>query len=306
MTPEMCYSILKNISDKDCLIMGFDPKKARPEDMIIKIFPVPPVQIRPAVKLDTIASETDDLTHKIADIIKTNERIKQNKSSGNENKFKNDVSYLLQYHIATYYDNETLSLPKSEQRNGKPIRSLRARLQGKEGRVRGNMMGKRVDLSARTVITSDPNIDINQVGVPMKMAMTLTYPEIVTLDNIEYLSQLVRNGPTKYPGANYVIETKVLEPGCEIRRITDLKYNKEIKIKPGFIVERHLITGDYVLFNRQPSLHKLSMMAHSAHIIKMPTLSTLRMSVSVTKPYNADFDGDKIFCRSHIKNVASP
>ena len=173
LTPNDCYNILKNISDTDCMVMGIDPTKTRPENMIHKVFPVPPVAVRPSVKADftsTVTSE-DDLTHKLADIIKDNLRIRRYKESLNEtnNKYGADYAQLLQYHVATYFNNETLSLPKAEQRN-KVIKCLSSRLKGKEGRIRGNLMGKRVDFSARTVITSDPSLEIDELGVPKKIA----------------------------------------------------------------------------------------------------------------------------------------
>jgi DNA-directed RNA polymerase II subunit RPB1 len=294
LTPDMCYDILRNISDKDCIVMGFDPKKSRPEDMIIKIFPVPPVPMRPSVKLGFLASATKDdhLTLKLADIVKTNQRLRKNKEAPGEagkNVQNNDISYLLQYHVATYYDNQTSSLPRAEQRNGEPVKSLSERLKGKEGHIRGNMMGKRVDMSGRTVITSDPNINVNEVGIPLKIAMNLTFPEIVMENNMDYLTQLVRNGWNKYPGANFVSQLTRNNNGTLTKTITHLKYNKyPIKLKIGDVVDRHLINGDIVLFNRQPSLHKLSMMGHIVHVLPIASLSTFRMNVSVTTPYNAD------------------
>jgi DNA-directed RNA polymerase II subunit RPB1 len=293
LSPDMCYDILRNISDADCVIMGFDPKKSRPEDMIIKIFPVPPVQMRPSVKLGFLASATKDdhLTLKLADIVKTNQRLRKNKEAPNEtgkNVHNNDISYLLQYHIATYFDNPP-GPNRAEQRNGEPIKSLSERLKGKEGHIRGNMMGKRVDMSGRTVITSDPNINVNEVGIPLKIAMNLTFPEIVMSNNIEHLTQLVRNGWNKYPGANFVTQTTRNKNGTVTKRVTHLKYNKyPIRLQPGDVIDRHLINGDIVLFNRQPSLHKLSMMGHIVHVLPLTNLSTFRMNVSVTTPYNAD------------------
>lgn len=114
-------------------------------------------------------------------------------------------------------------------------------------------MGKRVDFSARTVITGDPNIALDEVGVPFSIARNLTYPERVTPYNIAYLQELVKNGPNEYPGARYVVR----DSGDRI----DLRYNKksETLLDYGWIVERHLKDGDLVLFNRQPSLHKMSM-----------------------------------------------
>lgn len=154
-------------------------------------------------------------------------------------------------------------------------------------------MGKRVDQSGRTVITSDPNIGLNEVGIPLIIAKNLTYPEIVTEDNIAYLQKLVDNGIRRiYPGANYYIRNFIDKDGNETKNIFQLKYSKPQKIKIKDIVARHLVDNDIVLFNRQPSLHKLSMMAHKVHVIEDPSLLTFRVNVSVTDPYNADFDGD--------------
>ncbi|GMG56485.1 unnamed protein product [Ambrosiozyma monospora] len=193
---------------------------------------------------------------------------------------------LLQYHVATYMDNDIAGQPQALQKSGRPIKSIRARLKGKEGRLRGNLMGKRVDFSARTVISGDPNLDLDQVGVPKSIAKTLSYPEIVTPYNIQKLTELVRNGPNEHPGAKYVIR----DSGDRI----DLRFNKragDIQLQYGWKVERHLMDNDPVLFNRQPSLHKMSMMCHR---VKVMPYSTFRMNLSVTSPYNADFDGDEM------------
>lgn len=284
LTPDLVYDILKNISDTDCMIMGLDPKKSRPELMVHKIFPVPPVPVRPSVKADFIGSGTmeDDLTHKLADIIKANIRIAKHKESENAAKFGQDHLHLLQYHIATYQDSD-LNIPKSEQK-GKVTRSLGPRLKGKDGRIRGNLEGKRVDFSSRSVITSDPTISINQLGVPVKVAMNLTFPEVVTPQNIEWLSKLVRNGRDVYPGANFIFPISTLKLGQRVLPI-DLRFKKEkSELRFGDIVERHLINDDIVLLNRQPTLHKQSMMGHRVKIIDDPKLLTFRLNVAVTTP----------------------
>jgi DNA-directed RNA polymerase beta' subunit len=294
LTPSIVYEILKGISDQDCLIMGLDPVKSRPEEMIHKFFPIPPVAVRPSVRADFMASSMmeDDLTHKLADIIKANDRIAQHSESENASKFSQDHLHLLQYQVASYLDSDT-NIPKSEQK-GKITKSLGPRLKGKEGRIRGNLMGKRVDYSARTVITSDPTIEINQLGVPVKIAMNLTFPEVVTPNNIHTLAKLVRNGRDIYPGANFVFPASALERGQRVLPL-DLRFRKEkIELKYGDIVERHLMDGDIVLLNRQPTLHKQSMMGHAVKVINDPQLSTFRLSVAVTTPYNADFDGDEM------------
>lgn len=292
LTPEICFDILKNISDSDCMMMGMDPKKSRPEDMIHKIFPVSPVAIRPSAKVDFLESSTkeDDLTHKLADIVKRNVAIRKYKDSGNDimAKYGPDIIQLLQYHIYTNFDNESAAIPKSEQRNNKATKSLSSRLKGKEGRIRGNLEGKRVNFSARTVITSDPAIGINELRVPIKIATTITFPERVTPQNIDHLSELVKNGRQKYPGANFVFPLSNLEIGKRVLPF-DLRYRKEkVDLRYGDIVERHLVNGDIVLLNRQPTLHKLSMMGHRVKVIQDERLNTFGLSVAATVPYNAD------------------
>jgi DNA-directed RNA polymerase II subunit RPB1 len=295
LTPEICYNIFKNMSDKHCKMLGL---KSRPEHMIYKLFPVPPVAMRPSAKVDFMASSTmeDDLTHKLSDILKINIKMRRYKNSTMEStKFNMDHAFLLQYHCATYYDNETAGLPKSEQR-GKPSKSLASRLKGKEGRVRGNLMGKRVDYSARTVITGDPTINIDELRVPLKIAMILTFPEVVTPYNIDKLQELVKNGRDVYPGANFVFPLGSYDPNSDRKILPiDLRYRKEkVVLRFGDVVERHIVDGDSVLLNRQPTLHKLSMMGHKIKVINDPDLSTFGLCPNVTKPYNADFDGDEM------------
>ena len=301
ISPRECYNICRNISNDDAKILGFNPDVSRPEDLIISNFPIPPVAIRPTAKIDFLASSTmeDSLTLKIADIIKCNIRIRKLKDKQNIgsdlSSYSQDSHTLLQYHVATFYDNDKVSLPKSEfKTGGKPTKSISDRLKSKAGRVRANLMGKRVDFSARSVITSDPYIDIDQVGVPLKEAKNLTVPVEVTPNNIDYLTKLVKNGRDIYPGANRLHLIRFVN-GKLINQKIDLRYRKQsLKLNYGDIVERHIINGDRVLFNRQPTLHKPSMMGHRVHVLNRDDIHTFRMNVSVTKPYNADFDGDEM------------
>jgi DNA-directed RNA polymerase II subunit RPB1 len=295
LSPRDCYNILRNVSDNDCYLLGFNPKMQRPEDMIIKKFPIPPVTIRPTAKVDFMSAATmeDSLTLKISDIVTINKKVRQQmekETVSNElSNYVQDIINLLQLNVAVYFDNATITLPKSEfKTGGRTTKSISERIKGKAGRVRSNLMGKRVDFSARSVITSDPYINIDQVGVPKKIAMELTIPEEVTPYNIKYLTGLVKNGRDIYPGANFVLRVNYRDGKPEIQKI-DLKYRKKaIKLNFGDVVERHAVDGDHVLFNRQPTLHKPSMMGHQIQVIDNDDLNTFRMSVSVCKPYNAD------------------
>ncbi|EFC41754.1 RNA polymerase II [Naegleria gruberi] len=288
LTAERALQIFKRIPAEDLELLGFDKDNARPEWMILTCLPIPPPQVRPSVHHGSADRSEDDLTHKLADIIKANAAIQKNEKSGTPLHQMEEMVRMLQYHCATYVNNEYPGVPTATTKSGRPLKSIRQRLKGKEGRVRGNLMGKRVDFSARTVITADPNIDIDQVGVPRTVASNMTVPEIVTPFNFERLNELVTNGPLTYPGAKYVIR----EDGTRIDlRFASGKANDQIQLEYGYKVERHLQDGDVILFNRQPSLHKMSMMGHR---IKVMPYSTFRMNLSVTTPYNADFDGDEM------------
>ncbi|GJU14127.1 DNA-directed RNA polymerase II subunit 1 [Tanacetum coccineum] len=291
LSAERVLSLLKRISDDDCLLLGLDPKYARPDWMILQVLPIPPPPVRPSVMMDTSTRCEDDLTHQLATIIRHNENLRRQECNGAPAHVISEFSQLLQFHIAAYFDNELPGQPRATQRSGRPIKSICSRLKAKEGRIRGNLMGKRVDFSARTVITPDPTINIDELGVPWSIALNLTYPETVTPYNKERLEELVANGPHPPPGktgAKYIIR----DDGQRL----DLRYLKgdhhlELGYKACSFVERHLIDGDLVLFNRQPSLHKMSIMGHR---IKIMPHSTFRLNLSVTSPYNADFDGDEM------------
>ena len=266
--------------------MGFSPIWSRPEWMICQNLAIPPPAVRPSVQHDANQRSEDDLSHIIITIIKANNTLKKKIEEGDPAIIK-DWTSVLQYYIATMVDNKIPGCAPVAQRSGRTLKSIKERLVGKTGRVRGNLMGKRVDFSSRSVITPDARIGIQELGVPMKIAMNITFPEKVNERNIEYLTMLVmKNGANKYPGA------KTLEKKCG--NLISLKYvNTDIiQVEIGDIVHRHLKDGDPILFNRQPTLHRMSMMCHYVKI--MTEGDTFRMNVADTKPYNADFDGDEM------------
>jgi len=177
-TPEDIYKMLQKIPAEDLQIMGLNAEFARPDWMILTVLPVPPAAVRPSISIDGGAMRSeDDLTYKLAQILKTSAMVRRLESEGVPPTVVSEHFDLLQYHVATYMDNDIAGLPQDTQKSGRPVKAIRARLKGKEGRLRGNLMGKRVDFSARTVITGDPNLQLDQVGVPKSIAMTLTYPE---------------------------------------------------------------------------------------------------------------------------------
>ena len=277
---------LERIPDEDTAYLGMDSKSARPEWMVLTVLPVPPVTARPSITLESGQRSEDDLTHKLVDIIRINQRFMENRDAGAPQLIIEDLWELLQYHVSTYFDNDIAGVPPARHRSGRPLKTMAQRLKGKEGRFRGSLSGKRVNFSARTVISPDPDIDIGEVGVPEDIAKELTITVNVTERNRKLLSETVQRGKN-HPGANYVRRAD----GKKVK-VTDINYEtlaEELDI--GWKVERHLVDGDLVLFNRQPSLHRLSIMTHYVRV--MPG-KTFRLNPSVCPPYNADYDGDEM------------
>ena len=291
LTPEIILKTFRRISDDDVSFMGFSPVWSRPEWMICQVLPVPPPAMRPSVKHDAQQRSEDDLTHIYSNIIKYNRDLADKIASNASSNAIEGLSTQLQYFIAMIVNNKVKGADSLRQRSGRPLQCITGRLNSKNGRIRGNLMGKRVDFSARSVITGDPNLSIRQLGVPMKIAKNITKPITVNDRNRNFLMKLVQNGPEEYPGAK-ILERK---NGDNI----SLRYidTNSIKLENGDIVHRHMMDGDAVLFNRQPSLHRMSMMCHIVKIMKKG--DTFRMNVADTKPYNADFDGDK-FCPKQV------
>ena len=270
----------EKISDEDLKAAHF--KGGRPEWLILTLFPVPPVTMRPSITLETGERSEDDLTHKLADIVRINQSLKENIDIGAPDFILNDLWELLQYHISTFFDNELAGVPHARHRSGRPLKGLVQRLKAKEGRIRGNLLGKRVNFSARTVISPDPRISINEVGVPEVIAKELTVAEHVTELNLKQNKELIKDGKVNY----------VLRPdGRRIKITEDNRKDLIENLAAGWIVERQIRDGDICLFNRQPSLHRMSIMAHRIRI--MP-FRTFRIAPQVCPPYNADFDGDEM------------
>ncbi|MBS3761127.1 MAG: DNA-directed RNA polymerase subunit A', partial [Halodesulfurarchaeum sp.] len=277
----------EDISDEDLEVLGIDSEHSRPEWMILTVLPVPPVTTRPSITLDNGQRSEDDLTHKLVDIIRINQRFMENREAGAPQLIIEDLWELLQYHVTTFMDNEISGTPPARHRSGRPLKTLSQRLKGKEGRFRGSLSGKRVNFSSRTVISPDPTLSLNEVGVPDRVATEMTQTMVVNENNLERARRYVSNGPDTHPGANYVTR-----PDGRRVRVTE-KVSEELaeRVEAGWEVQRHLVDGDIVIFNRQPSLHRMSIMAHE--VVVMP-FKTFRLNTTVCPPYNADFDGDEM------------
>lgn len=325
LTPKEVRERLERIPDDDLRALNIDPGTCRPEWMVLTVLAVPPVTVRPSITLASSERSEDDLTHKLVDVLRINQRLRENRDSGAPQLIVEDLWDLLQYHVTTYFDNQTSGIPPARHRSGRPLKTLAQRLKGKEGRFRSNLSGKRVNFSARTVISPDPLLSINEVGVPIFAARELTVPVVVNQHNIEVMRRLVARGPLDQaplgpeeledavpedrlfecddipglrpgsfnpdspylPGVNYVIRSDERR----IRVTARNAYKVASELEPGYKIERQLIDGDVVLFNRQPSLHRMSMMGHRVRI--MPG-RTFRFNLCDCPPYNADFDGDEM------------
>ena len=287
ISPIEIRSRLEKIPDDDLEVFGINPNVARPEWMVFTVMPIPPVTMRPSITLESGERSEDDLTHKLGDIVRINQRLFENINAGAPEIIIEDLWDLLQYHVTTFFDNNVAQLPPARHRSGQPLKTITERIKSKEGRIRHNLAGKRTNFSARTVISPDPKLDLNEVGVPEIIALKLTVPERTTEWNMDYLKKFIEKGPGEYPGANYIIR-----PDGKKKKITDETKEQLLEeIQPGYIVERHLLDGDIAIFNRQPSLHRMSMMCHKVRVLPY---KTLRLNPAVCAPYNADFDGDEM------------
>ena len=301
--PEHIRERLEKIPDDDLAVVGFDKHAARPEWFVLMMLLVPPIPMRPSITLVTGERSEDDLTHKLSDIVRVNQRLIENINAGAPEIIIEDLWDLLQYHVTTYFDNKVAQVPPARHKTNRPLKTLAQRLAGKEGRIRYNLAGKRVNFCARSVITPDPSISVDEVGVPLLLATELTIPERVTEWNIDWLKKFIQSGDV-YPGAAYVVTLD-----NKRKKITeDTKEQILAELAPGWAVERNILNGDIVLFNRQPSLHRLSLMAHRVRVMGG---KTLRIHPASVVPYNADFDGDEMNlhvpqteeARSEAKNI---
>ncbi|NMA44192.1 MAG: DNA-directed RNA polymerase subunit A' [Candidatus Diapherotrites archaeon] len=283
--PTQIREWVEKIPEEHLRILGYDTTRIKPEWFIMTSLQVPPITIRPSITLDNGIKSEDDLTHKLVDIIRINQRLKDNIEAGAPQLIIEDLWDLLQYHVTTYFDNNTAGVPPAKHRSGRPLRTIIQRLKGKKGRFRYNLTGKRVNHAARTIIVPDPYIDLSELGIPEEAAKELTVPEFVTEWNLETVKKIVEKSDRP---------VYIIRPNGTRRKVTEENKEEIVKeIDIGYRIERNLKDGDIVLFNRQPSLHRMSMMAHTARI--MPG-KVFRMNPIVCPPYNADFDGDEMNC----------
>jgi DNA-directed RNA polymerase subunit A' len=272
---------LERITDHDLRQLGVS---IRPEWLVLTVLLVPPVNVRPSITLESGERSEDDLTHKLVDILRINQRLGENIDSGAPQLIIEDLWELLQYHVTTYFNNETSGIPPARHRSGRQLKTLFQRLKTKEGRFKYNLAGKRVNFSARTIISPNPGLSISTLGVPQSIADELTVPWNVNDWNIKEVKKFVQENPER---VSYTIA-----PDGKRRKITQLNLEEILKsIDIGWVIERKMKDGDIIIFNRQPSLHRVSMLSLKAKIIPG---NTFQFNDAIAVPFNADFDGDEM------------
>lgn len=268
--------ILNNISDEDAKLLGFE-NGSHPRDMIMEALAVIPPCARPYIIREGIVKE-DHLTNAYDEIIRDNFKY----NTVNDENRKHNIESDLYFHISHMIDNSDNKYCRSPTEK---ILGIKQRITKKEGLIRYNIMGKRVNFCGRSVLGPDSTLKFGEVAIPAAMAEKLTVPEMVHEKNLDYIRdlwnkrqithfQFTESGERFRADKNYerIIDGKVLEPYI------------------GFVVERFIRDGDVVLVNRQPTLYKYSMIGN---FIKIVPRKTIGLHMTETKMRQADFDGDE-------------
>jgi len=337
MQPEKIKMIFDKIIDEDITLIGIDVDMFHPKNLVLTTFPVIPTNCRPRMITPDITSD-DDLSITLVDIVKNNQALQKN--ADNEK-----ARAVIKFKIQTFCDNSRGTALHTT--NHRPITGLKERITKKTGHVRQNMMGKRCDRTARTVVGGDSTLRLNEVGVPYEIANIITIPVFVNHTNIEEMTKTVntpgkvcviikkngtrlsvarasikpgtvlnhgdkitRNGNT-FVVTNCKLELKAgdiirrkLANGQEEKTIpTVLPERRHIAIDIGDKLERYLQNGDYLLLNRQPTLHRNSMQGMK---VKLLPGKTFRVNLAITAGFNVDFDGDEFnaFIGQHLESKA--
>ncbi|KAI5864165.1 beta and beta-prime subunits of DNA dependent RNA-polymerase [Durotheca rogersii] len=287
-------------------------KKVPADNFFLQTILVPPNKFRPEARQGdgAIAEAQQNSLYKqilaaCAHIAQIHKEISQHGKDPNAETRQRDISEM---HEACIQLQDAVNSLIDRDRN--PIRGaagkrnedgIKQKLEKKEGLFRKNMMGKRVNYAARSVISPDPNIETSEIGVPPVFAKKLTYPEPVTSHNFREMQQAVINGVDKWPGASAIenengqiinLKNKTVEDRVALANQLLAPTSHEHAGMKGKKVHRHLGNGDVVLMNRQPTLHKPSIMGHRARVL--PGEKTIRMHYANCNTYNADFDGDEM------------
>ena len=303
LTPNVAMAFLKKVYNRDTGVCKMLLNGTNPSTMFYSIICVPPVKFRPISvvngrKYDNIIS--NKLSGIISSAIQLSTLLQEQKTVSLDKSVSDTTDQ-----VEKYKEIQAVWL-KIQTDVNQFVGMVKGQLEKKQGLFRMHMMGKRVNYAARSVISPDPNINCDEIGIPLVFATRLTYPQPVTPWNVIELRRAVINGPLKYPGATHV----EMEDGKRVILRADNKSQRE-SIAKQLLVEdhkrigynkkvcRHVKDGDILLLNRQPTLHRVSIMAHRARVLSNE--KTLRLHYSVCKSYNADFDGDEM--NAHLLQV---
>lgn len=320
------YKIFENVDRDDISLLGFDPEHFHPKSLVLTVLPVLPPVARPYIIADNMTCD-DDLTIQYLEIVKANHHIGELSVADTK---RQKYIQTLKFKIKSLFDN---SGDRQRVSNGRPLKGIKKRLTGKEGIIRNNLMGKRVDKSARTVIGPDPTLGVDEIAIPPQIANTLSYSVQVTDHNMDAVYRLIDEGRANFllrddgnirinikyatvrqgtklhfgdmirrPSGEWVLvktekDLFTLSEGDHIFRhgeqITPVIYNsrKKLELKVGDVIERRLQDGDILFLNRQPTLHRGSMIAQK---VKIRPGKTIRLNLAITTSFNADFDGDEM------------
>jgi len=298
------YRFLK-LNEEEIEVLGIRPK-SHPKNMILRGLLVPPTTIRPdtlQVNDGKYKTQTEDNISKlIKDIVQSKIQldVSINKPLAMEKKDRiSDEATKIQLYetlsiiIKNLFTNKNKSIKILNKGTRKKLSSYIEQMSKKTGLIRGNCMGKRKNFAGRSPLSGGKSFHVYEYGIPLIIAMTMVKSVYTNRYNIDFIKKCVANGNKKYPGAIKIIKKKSGKVYHLIADNNKINLNIAKNIKYGDIVFRHIIDGDWVLANRQPSLHKLSFMAHKAIILK-DNMYSFRIHVMATTPYNADFDGDEM------------
>ena len=295
---ELVESMFSEIPDEDCWFYGLNPETSRPENLFFRTLPVIPVTARPLTDRGDGTMDIDDLTKLYQEVVYFADELRSDRAV----EYAKKNLKMLFYSVSRLWDNQTRYIGSggSASRLGyegsvkkESFKGIKNRLTGKKGRFRHDLQAKQVNNVGRSVVSPDPYLSIDQIGIPISICESVTFPEIVDKDNIKRLKGYFDNAiEGKYPRArgqsdfddvNYIKIGKRTTP----ERIKELKDSVEI----GTIVVRDLVEEDIVLFSRAPHLHRQSVMA--LRVKPVPTKS-IRFNPTICPPFNADYDGDQM------------
>ena len=307
LTSDQIVSLFEQIPDDDVYFLGINPETSRPEHMFFRYLPVIPTNARPIKQRSDGSVELDELTQLYAEVVYYASRVREKQRTGQSLDSQLYAEGQLFIAVSRVLDNQNNTIGSGGSKtkydyDGSSSRvsfdGILNRLDGKGGRFRNNLQSKYVESVGYSTVSPDPNLSIDEVGVPMKICKEVTYPRMVTEKNMTEMKGYVQNAfDQKYPAAVYIhwdgfanIQPSLKLTSALVKgKSEEWKETKLDMIRPGVVLHLHLMEGDICLFNRAPSLHRQSIMAFRVRPVEAKTLS---FNPTVCIPFNADYDGD--------------